>query len=110
MGQWRRGRSKKRIRATAVRQLFLIFEDQELKEPADPYLQMWLMCKKYGDGVSGRPSLPFSGTVLEQDAELMLAFDLFEEAKQEFDETKKERKEQQDKLEAEYGIKIPEGF
>jgi hypothetical protein len=65
-----------------------------VKEALDYYLHLWLLCRKYGDGITGRPSLPFTGTILEQDAELMTAFDVFDEVNKEFDEVRKQREEQ----------------
>jgi hypothetical protein len=95
----RRGRRKKRLKATAVQQLYQLLEEQPVKE-VDPYLQMWLLCRKYGDGLTGRASLPFSGTILEQDAELMLAFTIFDDTAKEFEGVIAERKKQQEILEA----------
>lgn len=107
----RRGRRKKRLKAKAVPQLYLIFEEQPVKEPLEYELQLWLLCRKYGDGMTGRASLPFSGTILEQDAELMLAFTVFEEVAEEWKTVLAEREKQQKRLEAEaesyFGAPVP---
>lgn len=97
MGQRRRGRDKKGL-AVAVEQLECILDHVPLAEgQLHPYTLIYLYCLRYGDGMTGRPALPMTGGVIEQDAELLLAFDLFEQAREERIREERDR----DKREAE---------
>ncbi len=45
------------------------------------YIEMWIECRRHADPTTGVPALPEPHKgVLDQDAELMLAFELLEEA------------------------------
>lgn len=77
MAWWRRGRDKKRLEEVFREQLNELDMGIPLSNPPlHPYLQIWIACRKYGNGMTGMPCLPDGGSYLDQDAELMLAFDL----------------------------------
>ena len=51
----------------------------EQNEPLHPYIKIWMGCKRFSTSMSGAPILPGPGSYLDQDAELMLAFEILEE-------------------------------
>jgi hypothetical protein len=51
-------------------------DTEGLVEKPHAYLRIWLGCRRYGNALNGAPCLPGPGSYLEQDAELMLAFDI----------------------------------
>ena len=58
-------------------------EDYEGVAYPHPYLLIWIECKRYGDPATGTPALPEPQMgVLGQDADLMLAFEVLEEAQE----------------------------
>lgn len=70
-------------------------------QPIHPYLQIWLRCRRYPNTLTGAPALPGPGlTILEQDAELMLAFDLLEAAYKDIHELLDREREARKKVEA----------
>ncbi len=77
-----------------------MMEGEPIHEQIHPYLQIWLWCCTYGTvSMAGirTPLLPGPGSLLDQDAELMYAFDLFLEAERDYKRTESERAEQQKK-------------
>ncbi len=63
-----------------------------LSRPIHPYLEIWMNCRKYA-GPLGGTALPETGGWLDQDAELMLAFDILNQLYAELEEEKKRREE-----------------
>lgn len=64
-----------------------------LDEALHPYIRIYFHCLRYG--TDGRPCLPGPGAVLDQDAELMLAFECFEQKRLEWLDILKQREKQQ---------------
>lgn len=55
-------------------------EDQKpLTHQLHPYVSIWLGCRRFGNREHGQPCLPEAGAYLDQDAELMLAFEVLDE-------------------------------
>jgi hypothetical protein len=108
----RRGRHKKRLRATALQQLYLIWEEQPIQGPLHPYLAIWFLCLKYGNGISGQPCLYNCTNPADMDAELQLAFDVFGESRTEWEKNQDVRKQQMEVLRRKYreqfGAEMPE--
>lgn len=66
---------------------------QQIQYP-HPYLLIWLECRRHGNPLTGAASLPEPEKGwLDQDAELMLAFEILEEI-QEAREEEQKKKEQ----------------
>lgn len=87
MAARRRVEGKKELTETLFEQLSYVangvsFPDgSDGTEPITPhvYLKIWLACKRFGGGMTSAPILPGPGSYFEQDAELMLAFEILEE-------------------------------
>lgn len=62
-----------------------------------PYLEIWIECRRYANPVTGTPALPEPEKgPLDQDADLMLAFDVLEEfMRRRQDEDERRRKVQE---------------
>lgn len=67
--------------------------EEYLEQPyPHPYLIIWLECKRYGDGFSGMPALPDPSVGwLDQDADLLLAFEVLDELQHTREEEEKRR-------------------
>lgn len=64
-----------------------------LSKPTHPYVDIWIHCRRYSTSMSGAPALPQSGSYLDQDAELMLAFDILNDLYDAIQVENKARKE-----------------
>ena len=65
----------------------------KLSRPLHPYVEIWIGCRKYSGGLTSAPVLPQTGGYLDQDAELMLAFDLLQEIYEQLETERKAREE-----------------
>jgi hypothetical protein len=73
-------------------------ESGPLDRPMHPYLSLWLACRRYGrhvvlpnGNVVIEPILPMAGGYMDQDAELMLAFNMLDEIEREVTEGRERR-------------------
>lgn len=75
---------------------FLEPEDYEDVSYPHPYIEIWMLCCRYRTP-DGAPMLPDPEKgVLEQDADLMLGFDVLEEIRQEQEQAEAIRKQTQE--------------
>jgi hypothetical protein len=98
--EWWGSGSKKELTDIFREQLWELEDgvDHLSHPPLHPYLQIWSACRKYGDGMTGQPALPSAGGWLDQDAELMLAFDIAAEILKEVEEGRAAREKAKETL------------
>lgn len=92
----RRRRDKKGLDELFREQLWEIEGGEPLSQPLHAYVNVWLGCRRYSSGLGGT-ALPGSGAYLDQDAELMLAFDLLEAIQQEILDARKTREKNRER-------------